>query len=188
MRFFANAQKGDCFGQQYNPRFVSSHTGAEVTSVPYQASNPRLVRIQIKIPPFLLNQLIVLTLLGYLSLLYHQYLIGLPDGTQSVRNHKGGSPLEQLFQTVLNQRYLIQGSCPHEPAFAPIIWRGSYFRALPGIKSSPGTYTNQNTFPSSLSTHRACPARLSALVLSPISDRLAGWYSACAQSQRWFSP
>ncbi|PVY39701.1 hypothetical protein C8E01_11090 [Pontibacter virosus] len=84
----------------YNPHSKSSYTYCHLktrktayTFTTAISSNSGLIGIKLIVPPLLLQQFFMATLLGDAALLDHQDLVGLPDGAEAVGDHKGGATL-----------------------------------------------------------------------------------------------
>ncbi len=66
-----------------------------------------LVGIKFKVPSFLFYQLLMSPAFDYRAMLNDQYLISLPDGTQTVGNDEGRPSAHQASQAFLNERFTL---------------------------------------------------------------------------------
>ena len=66
-------------------------------------SNSALVGVEVKIPAFGVEQLLMFSLLHNPAILNHQNLIGFLNRAQPVGYHKGGSAFHQGLKTFLDE-------------------------------------------------------------------------------------
>src|SRR5258708_23965858 len=80
---------------------VSVHSNSSSTQ--FQILNSSLVGIQLKVPSFLIDKVLVFPLFNNGTILNHKDLVGLADGAQAVGNDEGGPSPQQAPQTLLDK-------------------------------------------------------------------------------------